>query len=244
MNVATEKPGGGCPMHGQGGRANRDWWPNRLSLQMLYQHSPRSNPMGEAFDYAKEFETLDLDAVDQADLRALMTEFAGLVAGRFRPLRRPVHPHGLAQRRHLSHRRRPRRRRRRPAALRPAQQLARQRQSRQGAPPAVADQAEIRRKMSWADLFVLTGNVALETMGFKTFGFGGGRVDTWEPEELYWGPEGTWLGDERYSGERELRTARRGADGPDLRQPRRARTASPTRSRRPATSAKPSPAWR
>ena len=99
--------------------------------------------MGEAFDYAKEFKTLDLDAVIK-DLTALMTDFAGLVAGRLRPLRRPVHPHGLAQRRHLPHRRRPRRRRRRPAALRAAQQLARQRQPRQGAPPAVADQAEIR----------------------------------------------------------------------------------------------------
>jgi catalase-peroxidase len=90
------------------------------------------------------------------------------------------------------------------------------------------------QKISWADLYVLVGNVALESMGFKTFGFAGGRADTWEPEELYWGPEGTWLGDERYSGERELHeTARRRADGPDLRQPGRPqRQARPARLRR------------
>ena len=92
------------------------------------------------------------------------------------------------------------------AAFRPAEFLARQCQSRQGPPPDLADEAEIRPAISWADLMILTGNVALKSMGFKTFGFAGGRADVWEPEELYWGPEGTWLGDERYSGERELPT--------------------------------------
>ncbi len=133
-----------CPFTGGSqGYTNRDWWPNQLDLSVLHQHSALSDPMGEAFDYAEEFKSLDLDAVIK-DLHALMTDFAGLVAGRLRPLWRALHPHGVAQRRHLPHRRRPRRRRRRTAALRAAQQLARQREPRQGAPAAVADQAEIR----------------------------------------------------------------------------------------------------
>ena len=101
-------------------------------------------------------------------------------------------------------------------------------------------------KISWADLMILAGNCALESMGFKTFGFGGGRADVWEPEEdIYWGNEDTWLGDKRYSGDRDLENplARR-SDGPDLREPGRARTASRIRSRRPGTFARPSRAWR
>ena len=186
------------------GRANRDWWPHQLDLKILDQHSPRSNPMGRASTMPQEFKSLDLDAVIK-DLPALMTDIAGLVAGRFRPLWRPLHPHGLAQRRHLSRRRWPRRRRRRPAALRAPEQLARQCQSRQGAPPAVADQAEIwpqnllgrsvscspamSRWNRWASR-LLVSPAAAPTPGSR--------------KKLYWGPEGTWLGDERYSGEREL----------------------------------------
>ena len=133
---------GKCPvMHTRS--ANRDWWPDQLDISVLHHHSPLSDPMGEAFDYAEEFKTLDLDAVIK-DLHALMTDSQDWWPADFGHYGAAVHPHGVAQRRHLPHRRRPRRRRRRAAALRAAQQLAGQRQPRQGAPAAVADQAEIR----------------------------------------------------------------------------------------------------
>ncbi len=129
---------------GRKGTSNRDWWPNQLDISVLHKNSPLSDPMGEDFDYAEEFKKLDLAAVKQ-DLYALLTELAGLVAGRLRPLRRALHPDGVAQRRHLPHQRRPRRWRGRHAALRTPQQLAGQRQPRQGAAVAVADQAEVRQ---------------------------------------------------------------------------------------------------
>jgi catalase-peroxidase len=184
-------------------RTNRDWWPNTLSLHPLRQHSPRSDPMGEAFDYAAEFKSLDLDAVIE-DLRALMTDsqdwwpadfghYGGLI------IRMAWHSAGTY----------------RVADGRGGAGGGQQRFAPLNSWPDNANLDKARRllwpikqkygrKISWADLFILAGNVALESMGFKTFGFGGGRADTWEPEELYWGPEGTWLGDERYSGEREL----------------------------------------
>ena len=124
-------------------RTNQDWWPNQLDLQVLHQHSPLSNPMGEDFDYAEEFKTLDVEALKR-DLVRADDDLAGVVAGRLRPLRAALHPDVVARRRHLPHRRRPRRRRPRRAALRAAEQLAGQREPRQGAPAAVADQAEVR----------------------------------------------------------------------------------------------------
>jgi len=195
---------GKCPFSGRApARANRDWWPNQLNLQILNQHSDRTNPMGESFDYAKEFKTLDLNAVI-ADLNALMTDSQdwwpadfGHYGGLF--IRMAWHSAGTY----------------RVADGRGGAGGGQQRFAPLNSWPDNANLDKARRllwpikqkygkKLSWADLFVLSGNVALESMGFKTFGFGGGRPDTWEPEELYWGPEGSWLGDERYSGEREL----------------------------------------
>ncbi|HUA22850.1 MAG TPA: catalase/peroxidase HPI [Steroidobacteraceae bacterium] len=184
-------------------RSNREWWPNQLKLQVLNQHAPRSNPLGESFDYAREFKSLDLQAVIK-DLHALMTDSQewwpadfGHYGGLF--IRMAWHSAGTY----------------RIADGRGGAGGGQQRFAPLNSWPDNANLDKARRllwpikqkygsRISWADLMVLAGNVALESMGFKTFGFGGGRADTWEPEELYWGPEGTWLGDERYSGEREL----------------------------------------
>ena len=199
-----------CPFAGDarkhavaGALSNAHWWPDQLSLQGLNQHAPQSNPMGQAFDYATEFKSLDLNAVIR-DLRALMTDSQdwwpadfGHYGGLF--IRLAWHSAGTY----------------RVADGRGGAGGGQQRFAPLNSWPDNANLDKARRllwpikqkwgrKISWADLFVLAGNVALESMGFKTFGFGGGRVDTWEPEELYWGPERTWLGDERYSGERVL----------------------------------------
>ena len=199
--MATESK---CPFTARPqSKSNHDWWPQRLDIQVLNQHSPRSNPLGASFDYAKEFKSLDLHAVIQ-DLRALMTDSQdwwpadfGHYGGLF--IRMAWHSAGTY----------------RIADGRGGAGGGQQRFAPLNSWPDNANLDKARRllwpikqkygrKISWADLFVLTGNVALESMGFKTFGFGAGRADTWEPEDLYWGPEGTWLGDERYSGEREL----------------------------------------
>src|SRR5215468_2106147 len=192
-----------CPFTGRTTPTNRDWWPNQLNLQVLHQQSSLSDPMGEAFDYAKEFKNLDLSAVIK-DLHALMTdsqEWWPADFGHYGPLfiRMAWHSAGTY----------------RIADGRGGAGAGQQRFAPLNSWPDNANLDKARRllwpikqkygrKLSWADLMILAGNVALEAMGFKTFGFGGGRADVWEPEELYWGPEGTWLGDERYSGERQL----------------------------------------
>ena len=206
MNVEAK-----CPFSSKAGtaavagvRTLADWWPNQLNLRILQQHSAKSNPMDEAFDYRKEFQTLDLDAVIK-DLRALMTDsqawwpadyghygpffirMAWHAAGTYR-----IHD-GRGGAGNGAHRFAPENSWPDNGNLDKARRLLWPIKQKYG------------RKLSWADLFILTGNVALESMGCKTFGFGGGRADIWEPEEdINWGPETSWLGDQRYSGDREL----------------------------------------
>ncbi len=204
MDAKTDdKSAGKCPFSGTHGHRNRDWWPNALDVSVLHRNSHLSDPMGEAFDYAKEFKSLDLNAVIK-DLHALMTDsqawwpadfghYGGLM------IRMAWHSAGTY----------------RITDGRGGAGAGQQRFAPLNSWPDNANLDKARRllwpikqkygrKISWADLMILAGNVALESMNFKTFGFAGGRADVWEPEELFWGPEGTWLGDERYSGERQL----------------------------------------
>ncbi len=210
MNANGGDKGGGCPVaHGnpqamKAGTSNRDWWPNQLNLGILHQHPPTSNPMGEEFDYAEEFKKLDLKAVKQ-DLYDLMTDSQdwwpadyGHYGGLF--IRMAWHSAGTY----------------RTGDGRGGGGTGAQRFAPLNSWPDNANLDKARRllwpikrkygnKLSWADLMILAGNCALESMGFKTFGFGGGREDIWQPEEdIYWGKESEWLGDKRYSGDREL----------------------------------------
>src|ERR1700675_145887 len=199
--MATETK---CPFAGAAAHTNRDWWPNQLDVQILHQHSNLSDPMGEEFDYAKEFKTLDLNGVIK-DLNALMTDSQdwwpadfGHYGGLF--IRMAWHSAGTY----------------RIADGRGGAGAGQQRFAPLNSWPDNTNLDKARRllwpikqkygrKISWADLMILAGNVALDSMGFKTFGFGGGRADVWEPEEdIYWGAEGKWLADERYSGDRDL----------------------------------------
>jgi catalase-peroxidase len=195
---------GKCPVaHASSGRANRDWWPNQLNLQVLHRNSALSDPMGAEFDYAKEFKSLDLNAVVK-DLHALMTdsqEWWPADFGHYGGLMIRMAWHSAGTYRITDGRGGAGAGQQRFAPLNSWPDNANLDKARRLLWPI---KQKYGRKISWADLMVLAGNVALESMGFKTFGFAGGRADVWEPEELYWGPEGSWLGDERYSGERQL----------------------------------------
>ena len=185
------------------GTSNRDWWPNQLNLKILHQHSPLSDPMGKDFDYAKEFKSLDLAAVKK-DLRALMTdsqEWWPADFGHYGPLLIRMAWHSAGTYRMGDGRGGAGAGQQRFAPLNSWPDNANLDKARRLLWPI---KQKYGRKISWADLMILAGNVALESMGFKTFGFAGGREDVWEPDEVYWGSESKWLDDKRYSGDRNL----------------------------------------
>ena len=204
MDAKTDdKRAGKCPFTGGRGHHNRDWWPNGLDVSVLHRNSNLSDPMGERFDYAKEFQSLDLNAVVQ-DLHALMTnsqEWWPADFGHYGGLMIRLAWHSAGTYRITDGRGGAGAGQQRFAPLNSWPDNANLDKARRLLWPI---KQKYGRKISWADLMILAGNVALESMNFKTFGFAGGRADVWEPEELFWGPEGTWLGDERYSGERLL----------------------------------------
>ncbi|TPK62103.1 catalase/peroxidase HPI [Mesorhizobium sp. B2-4-15] len=206
MDAKTDDNSAGkCPVaHGSAGRTNRDWWPNQLDLAVLHQQSNLSDPMGEDFDYAKEFKSLDLDAVIK-DLRHVMTDSQDWWPadfGHYGPLFIRMAWHSAGTYRIGDGRGGAGAGQQRFAPLNSWPDNANLDKARRLLWPV---KQKYGRKISWADLLILTGNVALESMGFKTFGFAGGRADVWEPEQdVDWGSETKWLGDERYSGDREL----------------------------------------
>jgi catalase-peroxidase len=204
--MSSEKTAAQCPFNptAGGGPANRDWWPNQLRLEILHQHSSKSDPMGEGFDYAKEFESLELAAVKK-DLAALMTDSQDWWPadfGHYGPLFVRMAWHSAGTYRVGDGRGGAGRGQQRFAPLNSWPDNVSLDKARRLLWPI---KQKYGRKLSWADLMILAGNVALETMGVKTFGFGGGREDVWEPDQdVYWGAESEWLGDKRYSGDRNL----------------------------------------
>ncbi|RWD90768.1 catalase/peroxidase HPI [Mesorhizobium sp.] len=207
MDAKTDDNSAGkCPVaHGSAGRTNRDWWPNQLDLGVLHQQSNLSDPMGEDFDYAKEFQSLDLDAVVK-DLHKVMTDSQDWWPadfGHYGPLFIRMAWHSAGTYRIGDGRGGAGAGQQRFAPLNSWPDNANLDKARRLLWPV---KQKYGRKISWADLMILAGNVALESMGFKTFGFAGGRADVWEPEQdVDWGSETKWLDDERYSGDRELR---------------------------------------
>jgi catalase-peroxidase len=184
-------------------RTNQDWWPNQLNLQVLHQHSSRSNPMGEDFDYAAEFKTLDLDALKRDVIEVMTTSQDWWPAdyGHYGPLFIRMSWHAAGTYRIADGRGGGGSGDQRFAPLNSWPDNASLDKSRRLLWPV---KQKYGRKISWAELLVFAGNCALDSMGFKTYGFGFGREDVWEPDEIFWGPEDTWLGDERYHGDREL----------------------------------------
>jgi catalase-peroxidase len=184
-------------------KSNQDWWPNQLDLQVLHRNSPQSNPMGEGFDYAKEFASLDVEALKQDVVRLMTTsqEWWPADYGHYGPLFIRMSWHAAGTYRIEDGRGGGGDGAQRFAPLNSWPDNANLDKARRLLWPI---KQKYGRKISWADLLVFAGNVALESMGFKTFGFAFGRPDTWEPQDIFWGAEDTWLGDERYSGDREL----------------------------------------
>jgi catalase-peroxidase len=193
-----------CPVPHSRGRMNRDWWPNQLNISVLHQNTPDADPMGQDFDYAKEFDSLDIDALVK-DLHALMTDsqpWWPADYGTYAPFFIRMTWHAAGTYRVGDGRGGGGRGQQRFAPLNSWPDNGNLDKARRLLWPI---KKKYGRKISWADLMILTGNVAYESMGFKTFGFGGGRADVWEPEQhVNWGTEDTWLGDKRYSGDREL----------------------------------------